>query len=48
MVGRISQSSTDANGLESPSGVERVVVRIFIGTQNRLVSLHSSLFPRLT
>ncbi len=25
-----------------------VVVRLFIGTQNRLVALHSALFPRLT
>jgi hypothetical protein len=25
-----------------------LVVRLFIGTQNRLVALHSALFPRLT
>ena len=25
-----------------------IVVRLFIGTQNRLVALHSALFPRLT
>ncbi len=25
-----------------------VVVWLFIGTQNRLVTLHSALFPRLT
>jgi hypothetical protein len=27
---------------------EDLVVRLFIGTQNRLVALHSALFPRLT
>jgi hypothetical protein len=26
----------------------QLVVRLFIGTQNRLVALHSALFPRLT
>ena len=30
------------------NGENVVVVRLFIGTQNRLVALHSALFPRLT
>ncbi len=45
-----SESHHSVNSIDMTRAPRRVqvVVRLFIGTQNRLVALHSALFPRLT
>jgi hypothetical protein len=55
-VDRYLSALTDVSRVPGLTGKEfrrvllqtEVVVRLFIGTQNRLVALHSALFPRLT